>query len=40
MDNRVICIVGPTAAGKIAVVIGLAVVVLIACANTFWKKED
>ena len=31
---------GPTAAGKIAVVIGLAVVVLIACANTFWKKED
>ena len=31
---------GPTANGKIAVVIGLAVVVLIACANTFWKKED
>ena len=31
---------GPTAAGKIAVVIGLVVVALIACANTFWKKED
>ena len=31
---------GPTANGKIAVVIGLAVVILIACANTFWKKED
>ena len=31
---------GPTAAGKIAVVIGLAAAALIACANTFWKKED
>ena len=31
---------GPTANGKIAVVIGLVVVALIACANTFWKKED
>ena len=31
---------GPTADGKIAVVIGLAAAALIACANTFWKKED
>ncbi len=30
---------GPTANGKIAVVIGLAVVTLIACVNTFHKKE-
>ena len=31
---------GPTAAGKIAVVIGLAAAALIACANTLWKKAD
>lgn len=31
---------GPTAAGKIAVVIGLLVVALIACANTFRKGEN
>ena len=30
---------GPTAAGRIAVVIGLAVVTAIACLNTF-RKED
>ena len=29
---------GPTAAGKIAVLLGLVVVVLIACLNTFKKK--
>jgi len=31
---------GPTANGKIAVVIGLAVVTLIACINTFVKKKE
>lgn len=30
---------GPTANGKIAVVLGLAVVLIIACANTFHKKK-
>lgn len=30
---------GPTGAGKIAVVIGIAVVSVIACANTFGKKQ-
>ena len=29
---------GPTAAGKIAVIIGLVVVALIGCLNTFKKK--
>lgn len=31
---------GPTANGKIAVIIGIAVVAAIACANTFFKKEN
>ena len=31
---------GPTANGKIAVIIGLVVVTLIACVNTFGKKEN
>ena len=31
---------GPTANGKIAVIIGIVVVALIACANTFRKKAD
>ena len=30
---------GPTANGKIAVVLGLAVVAAIACANTFRKEK-
>lgn len=30
---------GPTANGKIAVIIGLVVVAIIACVNTFGKKE-
>ena len=29
---------GPTGAGKIAVIVGIVVVVLIACLNTFKKK--
>ncbi len=31
---------GPTANGKIAVIIGIAVVAVIACVNTFGKKEN
>lgn len=31
---------GPTEAGKIAVLIGIAVVTVIACVNTFGKKEN
>jgi hypothetical protein len=31
---------GPTANGKIAVIIGLVVVTVIACVNTFGKKEN
>ena len=31
---------GPTANGKIAVIIGIVVVVVIACVNTFGKKEN
>ena len=30
---------GPTANGKVAVIVGIIVVTLIACANTFGKKE-
>ena len=30
---------GPTANGKIAVLIGILVVAVIACANTFRKKD-
>jgi YedE family putative selenium metabolism protein len=31
---------GPTANGKVAVLIGIAVVTVIACVNTFGKKES
>ena len=31
---------GPTANGKLAVVIGIAVVAVIACFNTFRKEES